>query len=453
MSETPTGTLGVIALTSNAMALIAPGAFLWVTYGIQAASEDASGNSTAKDMWPGVVFALIVAFSTALPYSVLARFYPEAGNAGAYYFTDVAFRKCHKEGLRKYSRVTKLITGWSAHLFYWVYPGVMTAFAATLLDWLIELGAGEGKVHGVVTALFAFVFAAAVAAIGVKGVSGSTLTSIIINVVQLSMLVFFGILNLHFRNANPLDVGTARVPSGADVGSGKPSEWLFPNVGEILYPHSGGGLLFQASIAILILVGFDSATSMGAAAKNPKRDIPRAVLASLFIQGCIAYLFEYFAANAAMSTLFPVRDGMTGFEAAGADMAPIGTLAEQVGDAVLGDGAGAPFKIIMAITVLMAVFGSTLAAMVTAVSFSASLAQDHELPKMFGDEHSKWGTPWKGFIVAFCVSGLLGAVGAVGGTVFLTAVTLASNIGTFALYTMVCIAAIAAFWGPEDCPR
>ena len=36
---------------------------------------------------------------------------------------------------------------------------------------------------------------------------------------------------------------------------------------------------------------------MGEEAKNAKRDIPRAVLLSLVIQGALCYLFEYFAAN------------------------------------------------------------------------------------------------------------------------------------------------------------
>ena len=36
---------------------------------------------------------------------------------------------------------------------------------------------------------------------------------------------------------------------------------------------------------------------MGEEAKNAKRDIPRAVLLSLGIQGVICYLVEYFAAN------------------------------------------------------------------------------------------------------------------------------------------------------------
>ncbi len=40
-------TLGLTGVTMNAMALIAPGAFLWITYQIQAASVDANGVSTA----------------------------------------------------------------------------------------------------------------------------------------------------------------------------------------------------------------------------------------------------------------------------------------------------------------------------------------------------------------------------------------------------------------------
>ena len=53
-------------------------------------------------------------------------------------------------------------------------------------------------------------------------------------------------------------------------------------------------MIIQACIAILILVGFESVTSMGEEAKNAKRDIPRAVLLSLLIQGVVCYLIQYF---------------------------------------------------------------------------------------------------------------------------------------------------------------
>src|SRR5512139_4126359 len=84
-------TLGLAGVTVNAMALIAPGAFLWLTFQLQAANTDASGASTASDMWTGIVAALIVAFLTAISFAELARRYPDAGTGSAYYFAEKAF--------------------------------------------------------------------------------------------------------------------------------------------------------------------------------------------------------------------------------------------------------------------------------------------------------------------------------------------------------------------------
>ena len=44
-------TLGLTGLTMNAMALIAPGAFLWLTFFSQAGE-----GSTAPSMWIGILF-------------------------------------------------------------------------------------------------------------------------------------------------------------------------------------------------------------------------------------------------------------------------------------------------------------------------------------------------------------------------------------------------------------
>ncbi|TMA36998.1 MAG: APC family permease, partial [Deltaproteobacteria bacterium] len=72
-------TLGLTGVTVNAMALIAPGAFLWITYQLQAAAAAPDGSSVASDIWSGIAFALILAFLTAVSYAQLARIYPEAG--------------------------------------------------------------------------------------------------------------------------------------------------------------------------------------------------------------------------------------------------------------------------------------------------------------------------------------------------------------------------------------
>jgi len=65
----------------------------------------------------------------------------------------------------------------------------------------------------------------------------------------------------------------------------------------VVSPHGLNFLIVQACVAILILVGFESVTAMGAEAKNPTKDVPKAVLLSLIIQGAFCYLIEYFAAN------------------------------------------------------------------------------------------------------------------------------------------------------------
>ncbi len=118
-------TLGLTGVTVNAMALIAPGAFLWITFQVQA-----SNNGGATDMWTGIVAALIVAFLTAIAFSELARRYPEAGAGGSYYFAEKAFLDRDKASHRRFARLAKFLTGWAAHLFYWVYPGVMVAMMA-----------------------------------------------------------------------------------------------------------------------------------------------------------------------------------------------------------------------------------------------------------------------------------------------------------------------------------
>ena len=130
-------TLGLTGVTMNAMALIAPGAFLWITYQLQAAATAPDGSSVASDIWAGIVFALVLAFLTALSYAQLARLYPEAGFGSCYYFAEKAFLDRENKSHHRFARLAKLVTGWAAHLFYWVYPGCMVAFAATLIGYIV----------------------------------------------------------------------------------------------------------------------------------------------------------------------------------------------------------------------------------------------------------------------------------------------------------------------------
>ena len=426
-------TLGLTGITVNAMALIAPGAFLWMTYQLQAANVDATGTSTALDMWTGIVAALVVAFLTAFAFAELARRYPEAGSGSAYYFAEKAFLDREKPHHRRWARLAKFITGWAAHLFYWVYPGIMVAFFAVLVTYLAsQFGFNMPIWQQIVVA---WAFSILVGYIAMRGISGSTTASIVINVIQLTALVVFSVLAIMFRAQNPLGVSAPG--------------WYHPVASSIVLPHNFAGLLFQSTIAILILVGFESSTAFAAEAKNPKKDIPRAVILSLVIQGIFAYLLEYFAANYALSDKLVSADGtLKGISAAAVSGAPIGDMAVQIGNVFLG-GNGFAFMLVIAASVAIAIIGTTLAAMNTGVRISFAMAQDAEMPDIMGLLHDKYATPFVGVVIMVIVSGVIGTVGVLGGVMALTGITLASNLGTFVLYALICGLTIVAFSGDK----
>ena len=115
MADTPAvemkQTLGLTGLTMNAMALIAPGAFLWLTFAGQAAA-----GATAPSMWIGILFATLLCLAT-------------------YYFAEQSF--LNHEKAWPYARLAKFIVGWGSHLYYWIYPGVMVGVIGVISGYLV----------------------------------------------------------------------------------------------------------------------------------------------------------------------------------------------------------------------------------------------------------------------------------------------------------------------------
>jgi len=420
--KTTTGmkpTLGLTGLTINAMALIAPGAFLWTTYQLQAAP------GSAMSMWFAVFVATAIALFTATAYSALAKRYPEAGAGSSYYFAEASV--LHQEEHRhfKFARLSKFVVGWASHLYYWVYPGVMVAFMGLVITYIVQtfvpsFGSPLQEV------LVCIAFAVVVGAISYVGVTGSTLANIVINVIQILALVTFSVLAIVYRLVNP----------GV--------HYLHPSALSVITPHSLGGLIFQSTIAILLVVGFESATALAAEAKNPGRDIPRAVMFSLIIQAVIFYFLEYFATNFFINDAYK-NSGGTGFAAAFSSGAPIGQMAQMIGNQLLG-GYGTAFATILAVTVVIALIGTALSCLNTGVRVTYAMGKDTELPVIFGFLHGKYRTPHVGVIVLTVISAVIGSYGVLS-VDKLTQVTLVSNIGTFLLYGMTCLVCLVAFAG------
>ena len=506
-------TLGLTGLTSNAMALIAPGAFLWLTFYIQATT-----GTTAPAMWLGIFGALLLCLATAVAYAEISKLYP--GTGSSYYYAEQALLS--KDKAFKYARVAKFIVGWGSHLYYWVYPGVMVATTGIFVGYVVGFlnpsfisGANPGPIF---MALVAVVFSFFVAWIASKGAGASTAVNLAINIIQISALIVFSVLALGYRASHPSgttgfqydsqslatytyqfatakDGSTMRDASGNPLplldAAGKPVPYVItypetdstgaflthPSAASVVSPHKFSYLFIQATVAILILVGFESVTSMGGEAKNPTKHIPIAVIASLLIQGLVCYLIEYFAAN------YFLNSGYTMQSAAGS-AAPIGDMMIIVGDGLLGQGHGKYFMLVEAATVFLALIGTTLSCMNTGARVTYAMGKDDEAPEHFGMLHAESLTPRKAIWTLAIISAVIGVIAvslvfadagaptdatiaALPHNIFsnfgyashdtmaalpnsLLTITLTSNFGTFILYALSCFLCIVAFHNRPD---
>lgn len=508
-------TLGLTGLTSNAMALIAPGAFLWLTFFIQATT-----GVTAPSMWLGVIGALVLCLSTAVCYAEMAKLYP--GTGSSYYFAEQAF--LNRERAWKYARISKFIVGWASHLYYWIYPGVMVGTMGIVCGYLVGTlypnfmsASNPGMLFMMGVAV---VFAFAVAYIAYRGANASTAINLGINVVQITALMIFSVLALGYRMNHPpgsvafqfdsasgeaytyeFKTSTAvvngvstdtilRDANGVPLpkldASGKPIPYrvsyperdasgnflTHPTAKSVVSPHHWSWVFIQATVAILILVGFESVTSMGGEAKNAKRDVPIAVITSLLVQGVLFYCFEYFAANYFLNSGYSMQS-------ASGSAAPIGDMMVMVGDALFGQGHGRAFMLVEAATVVLALIGTTLSCMNTGARVTYAMGKDKEVSGRFGNLHQKNLTPHRAVWTLAAISAVIGCVavsmvfgdgGAPSASAIasiphgllssfgytthdkmaalpnsLLTVTLASNFGTFLLYALSCTLCMVAY--------
>jgi len=512
MAEKTTGemktTLGLTGLTMNAMALIAPGAFLWLTFYAQATE-----GATSPSMWSGIVFALLLCLATAVSYAELSKLYP--GTGSSYYFAEQSF--LNHEKAWKYARLMKFIVGWGSHLYYWIYPGVMVAATGLFVGYVVGTlwpafmsASNPGPAFMI---LVAIVFSFAVAYIAHRGVTGSTAVNVAINVIQISALIVFSVLAIGYRMNHPpgsvawqwdstssdayncefatdaqnnivRDANTIPMCKKDAAGAPVPYHISYPtndasgnflshpSAKSVIGIHSWGWMFVQANIAILILVGFESCTSLGGEAKNAKRDIPIAVITSLLVQGAFCYLFEYFSANYALSSGYSVQS-------ASGSAAPIADMMVMIGNAILGAGHGRTFMLIEAVTVFLALIGTTLSCLNTGARVTYAMGKDQEVPEHFGILHEKNLSPHRAIWTLAIVSAIFGTIALL--MVFgdagaptdatiaalphgfwssfgylshdkmaalpntFTLVTLASNFGTFLLYGLSCVVCMVAY--------
>ena len=188
---------------------------------------------------------------------------------------------------------------------------------------------------------------------------------------------------------------------------------------------SGSGLRLGLVLALFSFVGFESATTLGAEARNPLRTIPRAVIQSSLLAGAIFIVCAY--------------TEVLGFHMVGQDLgtsqAPMQTLAAVAGAPVLGA--------LINVGVLVSLFACTLACVTAASRVLLLMAHNGLAHTTLRNTHDRHETPSPAIVVTGIAAALpvvvLAARGASGLDVYGWLGSLATY-GFIVTYALVCIA-------------
>ncbi|MFE2557654.1 amino acid permease [Streptomyces sp. NPDC059352] len=338
---------------------------------------------------PAVTLAFVIAGLTALfsalSYAELAGTIPVAGSSYSYAYATMG-------------ELVAWVCGWCLVLEYGVSVAAVAVgwgeYVNELLDGTIGVtipdalssAPGEGGIinlPALIVVLLAMVFL-------LGGAKESARANTIMVVVKIAALVLFCTIGfMGFKSGNYSD---------------------FMPLGMAGVSAAGASLFFS-------YIGFDAASTAGEEAKNPQRDLPRAIMLSLIIVTALYVLVAAVAVGA-----WNWKD----FEGSEASLAAI--MNDVSGQAFWGTLLAAGAVISIASVVLTVLYGQTR------VLFAMS--RDGLVPKVFGKVSPKTGTPRINTVIVSLFCAVLAAAIPLGELVD------ATSIGTLFAFALVNIAVV-----------
>ncbi|HXG94879.1 MAG TPA: amino acid permease [Blastocatellia bacterium] len=399
--------LGPVQLTSLGVGAVI-GTGIFVLTGV-AAHEKAGPSMILSFVVAGFACAL-----AALCYAEFASMVPVAGSAYTYAYATLG-------------ELLAWIIGWDLILEYAVsasgvahgasqyFQNLLSIFnihlpnAVTDAPFDYDSGLGAFVSTGRVLDLPALVITACVTVVLIIGIKESANFNAAMVILKVAIVIFVIAVGAFYINPNNWKPFAPYGLTGINF------------FGHTLFGHAdaGGqplGMLAGAAIIFFSYIGFDSVSTHSEEARNPRRDVPIGIIASLTI--CTVL---YMGVGAVLTGMVPYNR---------IDInAPVSDAFRQVGLT------WAQFLISFG-----AIIGITSVVLVTMLSQARvllAMARDGLLPKsFFGSVHSKFRTPWKSTIVTGIFVGLLSSL------LPLRVLTDLVNIGTLLAFVIVCSAVI-----------
>ncbi|QGV81654.1 amino acid permease [Streptomyces ficellus] len=342
------------------------------------------------------VFAGLTALFSALSYAELAGTIPVAGSSYSYAYAtmgEVVAWICGWCLLLEYGvSVAAVAVGWGDYL-----NELLDGTIGVTLPTALSAPPGDGGIFNLpalIVVMLAMIFL-------LGGAKESARANTIMVVVKIAALVLFCTIGfMGFTSGNYSDF----MPLGVS------------SIG------AAGAILFFSYI------GFDAASTAGEEAKDPKRDLPRAIMLSLVIVTALYVLVAAVAVGAW---------DWKKFEGSEASLAAI--MNDVTGQSFWGTLLAAGAVISIASVVLTVLYGQT--------RILFAMSRDGLVPKVFGKVNPKTGTPRVNTVIVSLFCGILAAAVPLGELVN------ATSIGTLFAFALVNIAVVVLRYTKPDLDR
>ncbi|MBC5811243.1 MAG: amino acid permease [Candidatus Eremiobacteraeota bacterium] len=387
------------ALGVNALIAVGLGTMLGGIFSTVGAGSNAAG--------PAVIAAFALSGVTcvfvALCYAELASMVPVAGSAYTYAYAALG-------------EFVAWVIGWDLILEYGFSVAPLAATLSASLQQLLgklgmalpvwaqtaHLAIGSGRLdvaHSQIDliAAGAIVLLAILLSIGIRESAGTNVGLVVIQVVALVAFI----------------LGLA----GA----------IRPGAYHPFAPLGLGGIVSSAALVFFAYIGFDTVTVASEEARDPVRDVPRAILGSLAIG---AVLFTAVGA---------VAVGVVAWDKMNPDAGMMDAVQHAGGNPLL-------FGVVLAGTVT-GTFASMLTSLLGQIRIFYVMSRDRLLPRAFGAVNARTQTP----IATTMITGVLVAM--VAATVPLSSLLKLVNIGTFSAFVIVCAGVMVLRFTHPDAAR
>lgn len=414
-------TLGPINVTLLGIGAII-GAGIFATVGTAAAGDAMRPGAGPSLMLSFAITAVVCAF-TALCYAEMAAMVPISGSAYTYSYATLG-------------ELVAWIIGWDLMLEYaignvavaiswanYFRSFIEDAFGVSIPQWLSTDFRTARKIPGLIESaphifgvpivfnLLAFGIVALITIVLVWGIKESAQFNAGMVMVKILVLLFFITIALYF-------VSPAK---------------MVPNW-HPFQPVGWGGTLAGAAVVFFAYIGFDAVSTVAEETKNPARDLPIGIIASLVI--CTIF---YVVVAAVFTGLIPYQELVRRLSTEQAE--PLTMALNHVAPTAKWASAIVAFGSVIAHTAVLLVF------QLGQPRIFFSMARDGLLPPVFARVHPKFKTPHITTIFTGVVVGGFAAVMSIDEMVDLT------NIGTLFAFVLVCVGIIILRYKEPDRKR